>query len=186
MEVSPEGRACARCGSHKEAPGFYRMKDGKLSSYCRACTRAATMTRYVYAAPRPARPKAVPKKWADLPPEARATKTVYKAAWRRANPERLAAQKRRHHQANRGYYHSLKSLRERDVLQACPAWADRRAINAIYAECRSTTMQTGIPHHVDHIVPLRGKTVCGLHVPWNLQVLPAAENLRKSNRLLHD
>ena len=88
-----------------------------------------------------------------------------------------------------GYYTSPKkrsetaSRRARKML-ATPTWLDedqKRMIDEIYSLAKLKSDVTGICYHVDHIIPLKNKKVCGLHVPWNLQVIPAQENLSKSN-----
>lgn len=68
------------------------------------------------------------------------------------------------------------------TVRATPKWlnaAQLREIKVLYAEARRLTRETGELHVVDHIVPKIGKTVCGLHVPWNLQVLHWRENVLK-------
>lgn len=64
---------------------------------------------------------------------------------------------------------------------AFPKWADRIIIKEIYEKAAKKTLETGIKHVVDHIVPLAGKNVCGFHVHNNLQILTNEENIKKFN-----
>jgi hypothetical protein len=76
--------------------------------------------------------------------------------------------------------------RSMEAGRATPPWADVGLIADYWKEARRLTIETGIVHSVDHIVPLLSAIVCGLHVPWNLAVIPLSENLRKSNAVWPD
>lgn len=69
----------------------------------------------------------------------------------------------------------------RKYSQALPPWATHVQCRRFWTLSQQRTAETGVQHSVDHIVPLQHPTVCGLHCPDNLRVLPLAENLRKSN-----
>ena len=67
------------------------------------------------------------------------------------------------------------AMRYAAKTRSTPKWVDKEAIRDVYRNCPEGM-------HVDHIVPIRGKNACGLHVPWNLQYLTPTENSRKSNK----
>jgi hypothetical protein len=76
-------------------------------------------------------------------------------------------------------------VRRRKHRDATPKWLSRRQkseIRQLYQIAITMTQTTGEQYVVDHIVPLRGEDVCGLHVPWNLRVITQDENLKKSNK----
>lgn len=100
--------------------------------------------------------------------------------YREANPERKKASDRAWAQANPGKVNANNAKRRACRRNAIPVWADFVAIKLVYQKARELGMQ------VDHVVPLRGKTVCGLHVWENLQALLSVENIKKGNRCWPD
>ena len=99
--------------------------------------------------------------------------------YRKAFPERVQERLRTYYENNRPKFYALNQIRRAICRKAQPAWVDTKALSKIYAECLDLSARTGIKYHVDHIIPLKGKGVCGLHVPWNLQIIEARENLSK-------
>lgn len=90
-------------------------------------------------------------------------------AWKADNKDRLAF---------------LQRTRHARKLERCPAWLtreDHEDMAKFYVEAKRVTAATGVKHAVDHIVPLQGEKVSGLHVPWNMQVLTSTDNLIKHN-----
>ena len=95
----------------------------------------------------------------------------YRRAWQKNNPELVKADNKH---------------RRTKHKQATPKWLTQEhkaQIKQFYLDAMLVSKVTGVPYAVDHIVPLRGELVSGLHVPWNLAVITREENSKKSNRV---
>lgn len=110
-------------------------------------------------------------------------RSEYMRAWCEENKERRAKEYAEWAKANPHIVNACIARRNAAKLRATPAWADLDAIRAKYEEAAELTRKTGIRHEVDHIYPLQGKHVCGLHVAENLQILTRSQNARKSNKM---
>ena len=110
-------------------------------------------------------------------------KDEYNKQWWRNNPEKQKAKIKRFHENNPHKVSEYNASRRSQKLNATPAWADKVAIDYIYYAAKVIERVYGTKWHVDHIIPLKGKNVCGLHVQNNLQLLAPLDNLKKSNKL---
>lgn len=141
------------------------------------------------------------KQWRILNPE------KYSSAqrlWRDNNREHLSLKQKeyskekpevgktareKYRENNKDKFAHYSAKRRATKLQATPPWITEeqsKDIENFYSLSRKLSKLTGEPMEVDHIVPLQGENVCGLHVPWNLQVLHMKLNRTKGNRTKND
>lgn len=201
-------KVCSKCNFEKPFSEFAKQKKNKsgIDSRCGECARlAAAEYRKVNlekaressrrsTAKNPERRKQTLAAWLS---ENRERSRAIKRNWRNSNLEKARAieaesrkstrdttlaRKRSYAKNNRPKYAHYSNLRRARLLQATPAWVDLAAIERIYWECSVMNDLTGETHHVDHIVPLINDSVCGLHVPWNLQIILERENRSKGNK----
>lgn len=133
---------------------WYSRDGGRYwSTYCRQCTGARSV-------------------------KARSLRYQKDASFRAWDKERVSRRLRE----NKAAVNAYVNLRYHTKAKRVPKWANLQAIAAIYLHAQDVTRKTGILHHVDHIIPLHGKKVSGLHVEANLRVIPATDNIRKGNR----
>lgn len=180
-------KKCNKCAETKDTAQFYankRMKDG-LNTFCIVCHKADNVKR-----------KAKNRSDATFKAQELAYKKQYRASttqqraaymieWRLRNAKHVQQYSKDYRNANKAKSVYLCQKRKIDLLHRTPAWLDVDDLWMIaeaYQLAELRTKITGVLHHVDHIIPLRGKKVSGLHVPSNLQVITSAENQRKTNK----
>lgn len=177
-------KTCSKCGVVKSSEGFSKNKYSKdgLHSVCKSCR--SEVKKLWHKKTRDQRSE-YNKKYHIENRQDRATKGKKR---RSENKEKYAAISKRWQSNNPDKVRELSARYRAKKLQATPEWLTQEhldQIKDIYAHARDCEVVTGDQYHVDHIVPLQGKDICGLHVPWNLQVLPAEVNQSKSNKTCH-
>jgi hypothetical protein len=175
-------KICKLCGVLKPLDGYHRQtkaKDGR-QPVCKPCAIARAVKHQ-----RDNAATALPriKAWG----EANKEKTLaYKAKWKRENAGKNAAINSAWKKENLGKVCGYAKKRYAAMTRATPAWANEFFMAEAYSIAKLRTDKTGIQWSVDHIIPIFGETVCGLHVENNLQVIPLSENCRKGTKLMVD
>jgi hypothetical protein len=113
--------------------------------------------------------------------EARKT---YSKEWRARNLKHAKHYDAEYCRNNKAKFNAKNSKRRAAIMQALVLWSETSEIIRLYAECTRKTKETGIIHHVDHIIPLKSNLVCGLHCLANLRIVTQKENLAKCNRFI--
>ena len=106
----------------------------------------------------------------------------YNKSWTKNNIEKARSYRKKWNQANVDKCRIICNKRYSYAKQARPIWADQFLIEEAYSLAQHRTSVTGIKWEVDHVLPIKGKDVCGLHVGENLQIITRSKNASKSNR----
>ena len=157
-------KICSECKKIKPFIDFY-PKGKFYHCYCKICSKTKN------------------KEWKLNNKEKAA---AYDKVWQQSNKDKKSKNYKNWQINNRHKVNRYNSQRRALEVSATPSWLteiQHSQIEAFYWLAKLQTELTDDCFHVDHIVPLKGKTVCGLHVPWNLQVLAAKDNLSKSNKI---
>lgn len=156
---------CSKCDTNKILTDFNPRGDGPgLRAHCKKCCSKANLARKRLLNP--------PRKVMTKEERHLANLASYKR--HNAKSERKAKQ---------AFYEATRRSRK---LKATPKWLTKEQLDHIefyYACARAWTEQFDQQLDIDHIIPLKGKQVCGLHVPWNLQIMSHEANLLKTNKL---
>lgn len=173
-------RICSSCKNSLPVIEFSVDNRGYGDGYrthCKACRKYAALT---YRTRTNYSNAASAKRWRDNPINLSAQKSKeYYAANRDAEYARYTRWRLR----NSSKLNARRMEYEARKLSATPEWANQKYIELIYEIARLEQQRTGRKCHVDHIVPLKSKVVCGLHCEANLQILFAEDNASKSNRI---
>ena len=186
-------KKCSKCGEVKPVGDFGKHKSSK-NGIRSECLKCAALYSQSYRKKNPEQTRAASRKWRlDNPDRAKELDTSnyaenrerylrHSANWREKNSEKDKRRQVEYRISNRARMTAIQGKRKASKIRATPKWADDDAIQDMYSAALAFRLYTGQEYHVDHIVPLQGKTVCGLHVEYNLQVLPASDNCSKCNR----
>jgi hypothetical protein len=168
-------KTCTSCGENKELTSFGKRKGAK-DGLAYACKQCRVTQQVAYQKKNPAKVNAKNRRWTT---NNRDKSNASSLKWVRANYAKVLADNKRWRAANKDRCSAYTREYQAAKLCAMPAWLS----SALKEQMRQIYAFRPDGHHVDHIIPLQGENVCGLHVPWNLQYLPAADNLRKGNKV---
>ena len=192
-------KVCTKCAISKPLSDYYARKNKpahRAYGYTSACKVCLSAYERSYSKANLAKKAETARRWRERNPEKwlevsrryRSNNAEIMgertAKWRSANAEYCKELSRTWAKNNPSKMAAQASKRRAKLLNATPVWADFKAIQIEYDLADWCSKATGIKYHVDHIVPLQGKNVCGLHVPNNLQVIPATDNLKKNNKFI--